>query len=84
MTEIGTTNRQFFVAVERNITVESAATFQDALIDMICLYFILDVKYPTSLYPVLLSIQRFVLGIIPPAVTQLLSSLDQHKLPNTT
>ena len=78
----GVTNRQFFVVVKRNITIESN-TFQDALTDMICLYFAMDITYPSSLYPVLLSIQRFEFGIkdkqiIPPAVTRLLSSLDQH------
>ena len=87
VTEVGTT-KQFFVVAERCITIESN-TFQDALTDMICLYFTMDITYPPSLYPVLLSIQRFVLGIkdkqiVPPAVTRLLSSLDQHQLPNTS
>ena len=82
--ELEATKRQFFVVVERSITIESD-TFQDALTDMIGLYFIMDITYPSSLNPVLLSIQRFVLGIndkqiIPPVVTRLLSSLDQHQL----
>ena len=82
--ELEATKRQFFVVVERSITIESD-TFQDALTDMISLYFIMDITYPSSLYAVLLSIQRFVLGIkdkqmIPPVVTRLLSSLDQHQL----
>ena len=76
--------RQFFVVLERNIIIESN-TFQDALTDMIALYFTMDITYPAGLYPVLLTIQRFVLGIkdkqiIPPVVTRLLSSLDQHRL----
>ena len=82
--EVDVTKRQFFVVVERNIIIESN-TFQDALTDMIALYFTIDITYPSSLYPVLLTIQRFVLGIknkqiVPPVVTRLLSSLDQHHL----
>ena len=60
--ELEATKRQFFVVVERSITIESDI-FQDALTDMIGLYFIMDITYPSSLNPVLLSIQRFVLGI---------------------
>ena len=82
--EVDVTKRQFFVVVERNIIIESN-TFQDALTDMIALYFTIDISYPSSLYPVLLTIQRFVLGIkdkqiVPPVVTRPLSSLDQHHL----
>lgn len=83
--QVGLNKRQFFVVVERSITIEST-TFLDALTDMICLYFAMDITYPSTLYPVLLSVQRFVLGIkdkqiVPPVVTRLLSSLDQHQLP---
>ena len=82
--EIDVTKRQFFVVVERSIVIETD-TFEDALTDMITLYFTMDITYPSSLYPVLLSIQRFVLGIkdmqiVPSAVTHMLStSLDQHQ-----
>ena len=83
----GINKRQFFVIVERSITIESD-TFQDAITDMIGLYFTLDITYPSSLYPVLLSVQRFVLGIkdeqtVPPVVARLLSSLGQHRLAET-
>ena len=52
---------------------------------MIALYFTMEITYPSSLYPLLLSMQRFVLGIkdkqiVPPVVTCLSSSLDQHHL----
>ena len=84
MIEVDVTKRQFFVVVERKIVIESD-TFQDALTDMIALYFTMDITFPSSLYPVLLTIQRFVLGIkddqiVPPVVTRILSSLDQHHL----
>ena len=80
--KIDVTKRQFFVVVERSIIIETN-TFEDALTDMIALYFTMDITYPSSLYPVLLTIQRFVLGIkdkqiVPPVVTRLVSSLDQH------
>ena len=80
--KIDVTKRQFFVVVERSIIIETN-TFEDALTDMIALYFTMDITYPSSLYPVLLTIQRFVLGIkdkqiVPPVVTRLVSSLVQH------
>ena len=80
--KIAVTKPQFFVVVERSIIIETN-TFEDALTDMIALYFTMDITYPSSLYPVLLTIQRFVLGIkdkqiVPPVVTRLVSSLDQH------
>ena len=82
--KIDVTKRQFFVVVERSIIIETD-TFEDALTDMIALYFTMDITYASSLYPVLLTIQRFVLGIkdmqiVPSVVTRLLStSLDQHQ-----
>ena len=76
VTEAGET--QYLVVVERKIIIQSI-TFQDALIDMIGCYFALDITYPPTLYPVLLTIQRFVMGIkdkqaVPPAVTRMLAS----------
>ena len=75
---------QYFVVVERKVMVQSI-TFQDALIDMISCYFALNITYPPTLYPVLLTIQRFAMGIkdkqaVPPAVTRMLASLDQHQI----
>lgn len=80
VTEICTIKQQFFVVVERRITIESD-TFQGTLTGMICLYSTVDIMYPSTLYPVLLSVQRFVLDIkdeqiVLPIVTHLLSSLD--------
>jgi len=61
------------------------ASFLDALIKMICSYFIFDITYTKSLYPILIFIQRYILGIedkqrVPNIVTQVLASLDQHEV----
>jgi len=52
VTEAETGESQYFIVEERKVTIESI-TFQDALIDMISLYFVLDI---TALYPILLTI----------------------------
>jgi len=75
---------QYFVVIEREIVIESTR-FLDAVVNMICGYFAFDISYPTSLYPILIFIQRYILGIrdnqaIPNIVTQVLSGLDQHLL----
>ena len=53
------TNHQFFVVIERNVTIE-CNSFADALTDMICAYFVFDITYPK---PVLYFIQRFIFNI---------------------
>ena len=73
---------QYFIIIEREIVLE-CTQFLDAVVNMICGYFAFDISYPTSLYPVLIFIQRYVLGIkdnqpIPNIVTRVLSGLDQH------
>ena len=60
------------------------ASFMDALIKMMCSYFIFDISYSKSLHPILIFIQRYILGIedkqrVPNVVTQVLASLDQHE-----
>ena len=75
---------QYFIIVERKIVLESTE-FLDAVINMICGYFAFDISYPTSLYPILIFIQRYILGIkdnqpIPNIVTRVVSGLDQHLL----
>lgn len=63
--------------------ISETTLFMDALINMICAYYIFDISYPKSLYAILIFTQRYVLGIkdeqpIPSVVTRVLSSLDQH------
>jgi len=64
---------QYFVVVERKVIIQ-CVTFQDALIDMINYHFALDITYPPALYPVYMTIQRFLIGIkdkqvVPPVLT---------------
>lgn len=73
---------QFFVCTERNILAEGASLIE-ALKDLIAAFFIFDMEYPKSLYPLLIFLQRYVLNIrdsqrIPPIVTRVMSTLDQQ------
>jgi len=75
---------QYFIIIERKIVLESTECL-DAVSSMICGYFAFDISYPKSLYPILIFIQRYVLGIkdnqpIPNVVTHVVSGLDQHLL----
>lgn len=75
---------QYFIVAERIIIVENVQ-FTDAMINTICAYFAFDINYPKSLYPVLVFIQRYILGIrdnelIPNIVTlQILNNMKWIK-----
>ena len=36
----------------------------DALIDIICYYYVLDISYPKEMYSLLIFLQHFVFGIV--------------------
>ena len=66
-----------FIESECLVTVNSVA---DVLANLICSYFAFNIAYPKTLYPILIFLQHFVLGIkdsqkIPPYVSSLCSSL---------
>lgn len=75
--EVDMNKQQFFVVVERSITIESD-TFQDALTDMIGLYFTLEHNLSFQLVPSVTECQRY--QTVPPVVTRLLSLVGQHQL----
>jgi len=59
-------------------------SFKDALIKLICSYFIFDICYSKALFSILVFIQCYILGIkdktkVPNVVTRVLTSLDQHE-----
>ena len=67
------------MVIEREISMETKKCL-DAMINMICLYYVFDINYPKQLCPVLLFMQRFIVGIkpIPTVLTRVLAGLDQH------
>lgn len=70
------------MVIEREIAMETNECL-DAMINMICSYYVFDINYPKQLYPVLLFVQRFIVGIkddqpIPTVLTRVLAGLDQH------
>jgi len=76
-------HNQFYVVAEK-VVVSDTIRLMDALINMICAYFVFDIEYPKSMYATLIFVQRYILGIadkqrIPDVVTRVLTSLDQHK-----
>ena len=58
----------------------STENLRDALIDIICYYYVLDISYPKVMYALVIFIQHFVFGItdtgiVPPSVINLCSRL---------
>ena len=71
---------QFFQVAEKVVVCESEG-FMGALLDLVCVYYTFDIVYPKPLYPVLLFIQQFIMGIkdkqpMPPSLTRTLSVLN--------
>ena len=70
---------QYYVVAGRKIAIKSCS-FNDALIDLVSMYFVFDIAYPKPMYPLPYFIQRFILDIkdnqaVTPAVTRMLNCL---------
>ena len=81
---LGGTSLQVFVIVER--CVLEAVVASSALYALIAAYFAFNMTYTKPLYPLLIFIQHFLLGVqdkqpIPISLTKILSSVDiiKHK-----
>lgn len=77
---IGGTSLQVYVIVER--TVLETVEVSSALSGLIATYFSFNMSYPKGLYPLLIFIQHFLLGIkdkqvTPITLTKFLSSVDK-------
>ena len=73
---------QYYVVAEKCIIAQNT-TFMDAMANLICAYFAFDIAYPKPLRPILIFIQRYIMGIkdkqpIPHVITRVLANLDQH------
>ena len=55
-------SNQFHVVVDGSY-MYSIDTLADALLDLLCYYFILNIKCPKSMYTLFIFLQHFVLGI---------------------
>ena len=53
---------EYHIYVEMECVV-SSPTLADALIDLICTYFIFNIEYPKPMYPALVFLQHFVMGL---------------------
>ena len=78
---IGGASLQTFLTAERQI-LEPLKKGSTTLISLIAVYFTFNMTYPKQLYPILILIQRFVLGIqdkqvVPNSLTKVMSSLDK-------
>lgn len=70
---------EYHIYVEHVCLVTTHA-LADALVDVICTYFIFDISYPKPMYPLLILLQHFVFGFVdhqkvPTSVVALCSSL---------
>ncbi len=81
MMVIGDSSVQFFVIAERAVVCQSD-DFLESLLDLISVYFVYNIVYPKPMYPVLLFIQHYVMGIkdsqlrAPPALTRTISAFQ--------
>ena len=66
-------NVEYHIYIESEclVTVNSVA---DVVADLICAYFVSNIAYPNSLYPILIFLQRFVLGVNHHTMSSLCSS----------
>ena len=77
---LGGTSLELYLIVERHVleAVEASSVFTG----LIASYYTFNMTYPKQVYPVLIFIQQFLLGIqdkqpLPISLTKLLSSLDK-------
>ena len=78
--QAGTESTQYYVCGE-NIVICESKTYLDAILDLICAYYIFDIAYPKPLSGILLFFQQSVFSLkdeqIPPAcLLKLMKNID--------
>ncbi len=78
----GQTSQQYLVCAEKVVLCE-CSDLADALQTLISTYFVFDIAYPKQMYPILLFIQRYLVGIkdeqpIPSSLIRMISALDKY------
>ena len=73
---------QYFVCVEKLVLCK-CSDMADALHTLIAAYYVFDIAYPKQVHPILLFIQRYLVGIkddqpIPPSLIRTISALDKY------
>jgi hypothetical protein len=76
----GEENAQYFVCVEKALLTESKS-LRDAILDVICAYYVFDISYPRSLAGIFLFFQQNVFGIKdsqnpPPCLSKSLQNIE--------
>ena len=79
MGQAGKERTQYFISAEGALNTESSS-FRDALLDLMCYYYVFNISYPTSLSGVFLFIQHFVCNLkdsqkYPNSLTKLLKNI---------
>ena len=69
-------NVEYHIYIESEclLTVNSVA---NVLADLVCAYFVSNIAYPNSLYPILIFLQCFVLGVNHHTMSSLCSSKNE-------
>ncbi len=55
--------RLYYLIVD-NVFMFSCVNLQDAIIDLICFYYVLDISYPTMMNSLLIFIQHFIFSLL--------------------
>ncbi len=71
--------RLYYLIVD-SVLMFSCVNLQDAIITLICFYYVLDISYPTMMNSLLVFIQHFIFslltGVVPSCVINLCSKLQ--------
>ena len=76
----GEENAQYFVCVEKALLTESKS-LRDAILDVICAYYVFDIAYPRSVVGIFLFFQQNVFSLKdsqkpPPCLSKLLQNIQ--------
>lgn len=59
---VGQENTQYFICAERALTVE-CSSFREALLDLLCCYYVFNIQYPSTVSGIFLFFQHFVCNL---------------------
>ena len=68
---ICTTEYEYHLIVD-GMFMYSCDSLPDALVDLVCFYYVLNIQYPKSMYPLYMFLQHFIFGL-----------KDSAKIPNS-
>ena len=80
LSKVGEKGTQYFICAEKAFVTESK-TLKDALLDLMCFYYVFNISYPKTISAVFLFIQHIVCNlqdsqVHPKCLSKLLQNID--------